>query len=127
MVTHMFDAYHNSIISRYKQIIFFQMSNSTPVVTATTTTTAASSSALPPVNPSTTTTLKPDTTSTANVTLIPALVSNVTEIQPIFLQTSVAQGIAGTFAFAALLITCHQVSLLKEKKTQLNFTVNKKD
>ena len=35
---------------------------------------------------------------------------NVTELQPlIFLQTQAAQGIAGTFAIAAFLITCHQV------------------
>lgn len=32
---------------------------------------------------------------------------------PIFLQTSVAQGIAGTFAVAAIIITCHQVSVFK--------------
>ena len=39
-------------------------------------------------------------------------VNNVTEIHPlIFLQTKAAQGIAGTFAFAAILITCHQVRI----------------
>lgn len=37
---------------------------------------------------------------------------NATELQPlIFLQTKAAQGIAGTFAFAAILITCHQVCM----------------
>ena len=36
---------------------------------------------------------------------------NSSEIQPlIFLQTQAAQGIAGTFAIAAIFITCHQVS-----------------
>ena len=35
---------------------------------------------------------------------------NVTTEQPlIFLQTAAAQGIAGTFAFAAIVITVHQV------------------
>jgi len=29
----------------------------------------------------------------------------------IFLQTPAAQGIAGVFAFTAMLVTCHQVSL----------------
>ncbi|XP_076451157.1 transmembrane protein 184B-like [Babylonia areolata] len=37
---------------------------------------------------------------------------NITSAQPlIFLQTPVAQGIAGTFAFAAILITVHQIYL----------------
>lgn len=30
-------------------------------------------------------------------------------VQEIFLQTPVAQGIAGVFAFAAILVTCHHV------------------
>ncbi|BFZ03427.1 hypothetical protein BsWGS_06466 [Bradybaena similaris] len=61
---------------------------------------------------------------TASVaTTVPSLISttsaktnvtaeNITIIQPlIFLQTAVAQGIAGTFAFAAILITVHQIYL----------------
>lgn len=40
--------------------------------------------------------------------------SNITQIQPlIFLQTQAAQGIAGTFAVAAILITVHQARLNK--------------
>lgn len=31
--------------------------------------------------------------------------------EPIFLQTKLAQGIAGTFVFAALFLTCQQVNL----------------
>ena len=31
-------------------------------------------------------------------------------MQSIFLQTPVAQAIAGVFAFAAILVTCHHVS-----------------
>jgi len=39
-----------------------------------------------------------------------ATVFPVHHMQKIFLQTSVAQGIAGAFAFAALILTCWQVS-----------------
>ena len=43
--------------------------------------------------------------------------SNITSGQPlIFLQTSVAQGIAGTFAFAAILVTVHQVWIIIPSK-----------
>ena len=47
-----------------------------------------------------------DTDSIANstATLLP-----VHHMQKIFLQTSAAQGIAGAFAFAALILTCWQV------------------
>ena len=41
------------------------------------------------------------------------MIKNSTELPPlglIFLQTQAAQGIAGTFAIASILITCHQVS-----------------
>jgi len=43
-----------------------------------------------------------------NITHGVVVLSNDTE-PLIFLQTRAAQGIAGTFAFAAILITCHQV------------------
>lgn len=40
------------------------------------------------------------------------MTKNYTQLHPlIFLQTQAAQGIAGTFAFAAILITCHQIYL----------------
>lgn len=51
---------------------------------------------------------------TTNTTVITTSmpINNVTELHPlIFLQTKAAQGIAGTFAFAAILITCHQIYL----------------
>jgi len=38
-----------------------------------------------------------------------ATVLPVHHMQKIFLQTSAAQGIAGAFAFAALILTCWQV------------------
>ena len=41
-------------------------------------------------------------------------------MQKIFLQTSAAQGIAGAFAFAALILTCWQVNLLFDWITQCN-------
>lgn len=48
----------------------------------------------------------PDSVSAMNMS------ANVTKLQPlIFLQTAAAQGIAGTFAVAAILITVHQVSI----------------
>jgi len=48
-----------------------------------------------------------NTNSIANstATLLP-----VHHMQKIFLQTSAAQGIAGAFAFAALILTCWQVN-----------------
>nr|KAG5713757.1 hypothetical protein BaRGS_024384 [Batillaria attramentaria] len=55
--------------------------------------------------------------SLTNTTLTPAPSnvtepSNITVAQPlIFLQTPAAQGIAGTFAFAAIIITVHQIYL----------------
>lgn len=44
-----------------------------------------------------------------------ALISPTTNVmqtpsEPIFLQTKLAQGIAGTFVFAALFLTCQQVN-----------------
>ena len=51
-------------------------------------------------------------TSPAQENTTSGMTSNQTQLQPlIFLQTQAAQGIAGTFAFAAILITCHQVSV----------------
>ena len=38
------------------------------------------------------------------------IINTTQKVPPIFLQTPAAQGVAGVFAFAALLITCHQVS-----------------
>ena len=46
-----------------------------------------------------------NTDSAANSTSVP-----VHHMQKIFLQTSAAQGIAGAFAFAALILTCWQVN-----------------
>ncbi|WAQ96635.1 T184B-like protein [Mya arenaria] len=47
----------------------------------------------------------------SNSTPVP-ISGNGTELQPlIFLQTKAAQGIAGTFAIAAIIITCHQIYL----------------
>ncbi|XP_076458742.1 transmembrane protein 184B-like [Babylonia areolata] len=58
------------------------------------------------------------TPSPANTSQTPSVLSNTTNFaninvtQPlIFLQTPAAQGIAGTFAFAAILITVHQIYL----------------
>lgn len=51
-------------------------------------------------------------TSPAQENTTSGMTSNQTQLQPlIFLQTQAAQGIAGTFAFAAILITCHQIYL----------------
>lgn len=44
-------------------------------------------------------------TTTAGATIVKSAPS-----EPIFLQTKLAQGIAGTFVFAALFLTCQQVS-----------------
>lgn len=60
-------------------------------------------------------TLSTMSASTINRTAMPVSTnttdSNITQPQPlIFLQTPAAQGIAGTFAFAAILITVHQVN-----------------
>jgi len=46
-----------------------------------------------------------DSLANSTATLLP-----VHHMQKIFLQTSAAQGIAGAFAFAALILTCWQVS-----------------
>ncbi|XP_046362383.1 transmembrane protein 184B-like [Haliotis rufescens] len=43
--------------------------------------------------------------------LVPNGTTNATHQPLIFLQTQAAQGIAGTFAVAAILITCHQIYL----------------
>jgi hypothetical protein len=51
-------------------------------------------------------TTKLTTTPMTNVTPI---IDNSTGVPLIFLQTPAAQGIAGTFAFAAIIITVHQV------------------
>lgn len=52
----------------------------------------------------------PTAASHTNHTNLVPVDDNATETQTlIFLQTRAAQGIAGTFAFAAILITCHQV------------------
>lgn len=54
--------------------------------------------------------IPPTTAPHSNVSNLVPISKNGTEMQPlIFLQTRAAQGIAGTFAFAAILITCHQV------------------
>jgi len=45
----------------------------------------------------------------STATLLP-----IHHMQKIFLQTSAAQGIAGAFAFAALILTCWQVKLLPD-------------
>ena len=72
-------------------------------------------------------------TSTIMTTSIPAntttlVIQNVTEIQPlIFLQTQAAQGIAGTFAFAAILMTCHQVRHLLPQYFQLDLIIIKQN
>ena len=58
------------------------------------------------------TSLLPTNTSPVHENVTSQMTQNVTQLQPlIFLQTQAAQGIAGTFAFAAILISCHQVSL----------------
>lgn len=52
------------------------------------------------------------TTLTTNTTLMPETVSHVNNgaaSDPIFLQTTLAKGIAGTFVLAALFLTCQQV------------------
>jgi len=46
-----------------------------------------------------------DSIANSTATLLP-----VHHMQKIFLQTSAAQGIAGAFAFAALILTCWQVN-----------------
>ncbi|KAK3777089.1 hypothetical protein RRG08_004258 [Elysia crispata] len=51
------------------------------------------------------TTASPVVSTTTNRT--PDVAYNISQ-PPIFLQTAAAQGIAGTFAFAAILITVHQ-------------------
>ena len=57
--------------------------------------------------------ISPTSPSHSNHTNVVPVDNNVTEMQPlIFLQTRAAQGIAGTFAFAAIMITCHQVSFV---------------
>jgi len=48
-----------------------------------------------------------DSLANSTATLLP-----VHHMQKIFLQTSAAQGIAGAFAFAALILTCWQVNPL---------------
>jgi len=45
----------------------------------------------------------------STATLLP-----IHHMQKIFLQTSAAQGIAGAFAFAALILTCWQVSSVSD-------------
>ena len=58
------------------------------------------------------TAILPTNTSPVHENVTSEMTKNVTQLQPlIFLQTQAAQGIAGTFAFAAILITCHQVRL----------------
>lgn len=65
----------------------------------------------PPVSPTNGSGLNTSPLIAANTTLL-TTTSNPTELQPlIFLQTKAAQGLAGTFAFAAILITCHQIYL----------------
>lgn len=51
------------------------------------------------------TTLVIDDSFISNGTMTP----NITEIPPIFLQTTAAQAISGAFVWAALVITCHQI------------------
>lgn len=69
-----------------------------------------SSTELPAQNGSSIHTTQAATNSVVTTTM--ASPRNVTELTPlIFLQTQAAQGIAGTFAFAAILITCHQIYL----------------
>jgi len=46
-----------------------------------------------------------------------ATVFPIHHMQKIFLQTSAAQGIAGAFAFAALILTCWQVSSLSDQNS----------
>ncbi|XP_029649442.1 transmembrane protein 184B-like [Octopus sinensis] len=59
----------------------------------------------------TTTNITPERMSTPD-SLISNTTDNVTRLQPlIFLQTTAAQGIAGTFAFASILITVYQIYL----------------
>jgi len=59
-----------------------------------------------------------ETTANSTATLLP-----VHHMQKIFLQTSAAQGIAGAFAFAALILTCWQVNSFF-KSNQLLLKVN---
>lgn len=75
------------------------------------------STLLPTGTPNLTSTVASTATTSLIITTTSAETNITTEsynvTQPlIFLQTAAAEGIAGTFAFAAILITVHQVSHL---------------
>ncbi|XP_064610492.1 transmembrane protein 184B-like [Liolophura sinensis] len=66
----------------------------------------------PETTTTTTTTLAPSTVNTTDIIIISNSTISMNKTQPlIFLQTTAAQGIAGVFTFAALLVTCHQIYL----------------
>lgn len=62
-----------------------------------------------------------DNASMMDVTMAANKTGNTGEMSKIFLQTAAAQGIAGFFAFAAMAITCHQVSTVNQSINQSIF------
>lgn len=87
----------------FQYCVLFQMANATSNLT---TTIAAAKNASGIIS-------SPPAINNTTIATTGMPISNATELHPlIFLQTKAAQGIAGTFAFAAILITCHQVSVL---------------